>query len=48
MRVVVAVVVVVVVVHSAKIFIMAKIRSKILTFPGKNNKGIILNARLTR
>ena len=40
MRVVVAVVVVVVV-HSAKVFSMTKIRSKILTFPGKNNKGII-------
>ena len=28
-----------------QVFSVAKIRSKILTFPGKNNKGIILNAR---
>lgn len=27
-----------------QVFSVAKIRSKILTFPGKNNKGIILNA----
>ena len=47
MRVVVAVVVVVLL-CAVQVFSVAKIRSKILTFPGKNTKGIILNARLTR